>query len=91
MKLSPKQSEVLRLIKRYHRSHGHAPTLGEIAELQGVRIPTVYQHFLALIKKGALRRGEAGTSRTWVPTDFITHQEDKDGRTTGDGAGAEAV
>lgn len=53
---SPKQLEVLRLIKRFRRKHGYCPSMQEMGDLLGVSKVTIYQHVRALEQKGLLTR-----------------------------------
>jgi repressor LexA len=56
MNLTPKQLEVLRCIVRFRNKNGYSPTLAELAERLGVSKVTVFEHIVALEKKGAVRR-----------------------------------
>jgi len=53
---TPKQLEVLNLIKRYIAENGFAPTLHELSETLSVSTVTVFEHVRALERKGILRR-----------------------------------
>ncbi len=53
--LPTKQKEVLDFINKYHDSHGHGPTLDEIAVELKRTIPTIHQHVRALRTKGFLK------------------------------------
>ncbi len=54
--LTPRQLDVYDWIERYILEHGCGPTLGELAAGMGLRIPTVYEHVLGLVRKGALEK-----------------------------------
>ncbi len=53
---TPKQLEILKLLKRLQREHGYCPTLDELGEILGVTKVTVYQHVRALERKGFVTR-----------------------------------
>ena len=54
--LTPRQLEILTLIRDRRRSDGYSPTLQEIADDLGISKITVFEHVEALIKKGVLSR-----------------------------------
>jgi repressor LexA len=56
MNYTPKQLEILRLIKRSQQERGYSPTYAEIAKVMDVSPVTVFEHIAALEKKGAIRR-----------------------------------
>jgi repressor LexA len=56
MNLTPRQLEVLQLICEFRDAHGYAPTMAEMAGALSVSPVTVYEHVVALEKKGAIRR-----------------------------------
>ena len=56
MNLTPRQLEVLQHVVRFRNKNGYSPTLAELAEQLGVSKVTVFEHIVALEKKGALRR-----------------------------------
>lgn len=62
--LSPRQSQVLGLIERYWNQHGVSPSTGEMAVAIGLSRQTVYEHMLALERKGLITHIE-GQSRSW--------------------------
>lgn len=58
-----RQKQILEYLADYIKSHGHAPTLVEIAKKLGVRsLATVHEHLQTLEKKGVLKRS-SGISR----------------------------
>ena len=63
MNLTPKQLEVLELIRQCQNDHGYSPTMQELAEHIGVSKVTVFERVEALIRKGALTR-EANRARS---------------------------
>lgn len=56
MNLTPKQLQILKLIRDSRVRRGYSPTMQEIADELGVSKVTVFEHAEALIKKGALVR-----------------------------------
>lgn len=54
--LTPRQLEILTLIRDVRRSHGYSPTLQEIADELGISKITVFEHVEALIRKSMLTR-----------------------------------
>lgn len=55
-RLTPRQLEILTLIRDFQQRHGYSPTMQEIAEHLGVTKVTVFEHVETLIAKGLLRR-----------------------------------
>ena len=56
MNLTPKQLEVVELIRESRMINGYSPTMQELAEQLGVSKVTVFERIEALIRKGALTR-----------------------------------
>ncbi len=54
--LTPRQLEILTLIRDGRRSDGYSPTLQEIADELGISKITVFEHVEALLGKGLLSR-----------------------------------
>lgn len=54
--LTPRQLEILTLVRDGRRSHGYSPTLQEIADHLGISKITVFEHVEALLEKGLLTR-----------------------------------
>ncbi len=54
--LTPRQLEILVMIRDTRRSYGYSPTLQEIADQLGISKITVFEHVEALIDKGLLTR-----------------------------------
>jgi repressor LexA len=54
--MTPRQVEILVLIRDTRRSYGYSPTLQEIADELGISKVTVFEHIEALIAKGLLTR-----------------------------------
>jgi len=53
--LPDKQKNILNFINEYQKTHGHGPTLDEIANHFRRAVPTIHQHVQALRAKGYLR------------------------------------
>ncbi|MDP7006458.1 MAG: transcriptional repressor LexA [Phycisphaerales bacterium] len=70
MNLTPKQIEVLELIRQCQNDHGYSPTMQELAEQIGVSKVTVFERIEALIRKGALTR-EANRARSLSITEEL--------------------
>ena len=56
MNLTPKQLNIVQLIRDSRIARGYSPTLQELADELGVSKVTVFEHIEHLIKKGALNR-----------------------------------
>ncbi|MGD2111239.1 MAG: transcriptional repressor LexA [Phycisphaerae bacterium] len=54
--MTPRQVEILTLIRDSRRSFGYSPTLQEIADELGISKITVFEHVEGLIEKGMLTR-----------------------------------
>lgn len=57
-RLTPRQLELLRMIRDSRRQKGFSPTMQELADRLGVTKVTVFEHVGALEKKGLLRRAQ---------------------------------
>ncbi len=55
-RLTPRQLEILTLIRDTRRRLGYSPTMQELADELAVNKVTVFEHVGALVKKGLLRR-----------------------------------
>ncbi len=55
-RLTPRQLEILTIIRDVRRLDGYSPTLQEIADELGISKITVFEHVEALIEKGLLTR-----------------------------------
>ena len=55
-RLTPRQVEILTLIRDHQRNQGCSPTMQEIADRLGVTKVTVFEHVETLVAKGLLRR-----------------------------------
>ncbi len=56
VRLTPRQMEILTVIRDYQRKHGFSPTMQELADAFRVTKVTIFGHVEALIEKGLLRR-----------------------------------
>ncbi len=77
-RLTPRQVEILTLIREHQRNQGCSPTMQEIADRLGVTKVTVFEHIETLVAKGLLRRlaykarSLELTSRVELPEDRST-------------------
>jgi len=55
---------VLKFIRDYRRKHGYSPTMQEIGDHLRVSRVTVFEHIVALERKGLLRRGPRHSARS---------------------------
>ncbi|MEW6742027.1 MAG: transcriptional repressor LexA [Planctomycetota bacterium] len=63
LKMSRKQKEILESLRRFARERGYVPSIRELADQVKRSASTVYQHLMALKKKGYLRSD--GTAHSW--------------------------
>ena len=56
MNVTPRQMDILRLIRQHRLSRGFSPTMQELADRLGISKVTVFQHVEALEEKGLLQR-----------------------------------
>ena len=56
MNVTPRQMDILRLIRDYRLNRGFSPTMQELAEKLDISKVTVFQHVEALEEKGLLKR-----------------------------------
>ena len=56
MNVTPRQLEILRLIRDWRISRGFSPTMQELADRLGISKVTIFQHVEALEEKGLLKR-----------------------------------
>ena len=64
MTVTPRQMEILRLIRDWRRQRGFSPTMQEIGDLLGLSKVTVFEHVVALVEKGLLSRGAKHRARS---------------------------
>ncbi|MCG3138726.1 MAG: LexA repressor [Phycisphaerae bacterium] len=55
-RLTPRQLQIMTLLRDYQNENGYSPTMQEIADHLGVSKVTVFEHVETLIAKGLLRR-----------------------------------
>ncbi len=55
-RLTPRQIDILTLIRDHQRTNGYSPTLQELADRLGVTRVTIFEHVETLVAKGLLRR-----------------------------------
>lgn len=65
--LTPRQLEILTLIRDHRKTKGYSPTLQAIADVLGVSKITVFEHVEALVRKGLLIR-HRNRARSLEPT-----------------------
>lgn len=68
--LTPRQVQILTLIRDGRRRDGYSPTLQEIADELGISKITVFEHVESLIEKGLLTRNSA-RARSLEPTSLM--------------------
>lgn len=74
--VTPRQLEILRLIRDGRRQNGFSPTMQEIGDRLGLSKVTVFEHVEALIAKGLLHRGSQHKARSLrIADDFAFPDE----------------
>lgn len=63
MELTPRQADVLLLVRNHRHLHGYAPSIREMATSLGISRATIVSHIERLEKKGMIRRTK-GCHRT---------------------------
>jgi repressor LexA len=76
--LTPRQLQILRLIRQERLTNGYSPTMQEIGDALGLTKVTVFEHVGALQKKGLLTRGEKHTARSLQVSDDFVFPEDRE-------------
>ena len=61
--LTPRQAEVLDVIRDFLKEFGFAPTFDELSDRLGISKSSIHEHLQALEKKGAIRRADGGRAR----------------------------
>ena len=74
--LTPRQMEILRLIRNYRRHHGYSPTMQEIGDQLGLTKVTVFEHVGVLEGKGLLSRGAKHKARSLQVSKSFEFPED---------------
>lgn len=63
MDLTPRQADILLLVRNHRHLHGYPPSVKEMAQMLGVCRGTIMAHIERLVKKGLLKRSP-GRHRT---------------------------
>lgn len=71
MNLSPRQKQVLEVVKKWVAEKGETPTYQEIGAVLGITKCAVFEHVCALEMKGMVRRSQAARSLELVEQDPI--------------------
>ena len=74
--VSPRQYEILTIIRDTRRSHGYSPTLQEIADELGISKITVFEHVGGLIENGLLVR-QSNKARSLELTSSVRLPDDR--------------
>jgi repressor LexA len=75
--VTPRQLEILRLIRDWRRQHGFSPTMQEIGDRLHLSKVTVFEHVEALAAKGLLHRGPRHKARSLQIVDDFTFQDER--------------
>jgi repressor LexA len=75
--LTPRQLQILRLIRDYRRQNGYSPTMQEIGDELGLTKVTVFEHVGALEEKSLLVRGPKHKARSLRVSDSYVFPEDE--------------
>jgi repressor LexA len=74
--VTPRQLEILRIIRDWRRQHGFSPTMQEIGDRLHLSKVTVFEHVEALAAKGLLARGPRHKARSLqIADDFAFADE----------------
>ena len=74
--VTPRQYEILTIIRDTRRSHGYSPTLQEIADELGISKITVFEHVGGLIENGLLVR-QSNKARSLELTSSVRLPDDR--------------
>jgi repressor LexA len=74
--VTPRQLEILRLIRDWRRQHGFSPTMQEIGDRLHLSKVTVFEHVEALEAKGVLTRGPRHKARSLRIADDFTFADE---------------
>ncbi len=77
MNVTPRQLEILTLIRDFRSNRGFSPTMQELADRLGVSKVTVFQHLDALVEKGLIQKSRH-RARSLVLTNRVKFQEQHD-------------
>ena len=78
MNVTPRQLEILRLIRDSRSNRGYSPTMQELADRLGVSKVTVFQHIEALAEKGLIRKSRH-RARSLALTERVEFQDQHSG------------
>ncbi len=74
--VTPRQFEILTIIRDTRRSHGYSPTLQEIADELGISKITVFEHVEGLLENGLLVR-QSNKARSLELTSLVRLPDDR--------------
>ena len=74
--VTPRQLEIVRIIRDWRRQHGFSPTMQEIGDRLGLSKVTVFEHVEALVAKGLLHRGSQHKARSLRIADDCTFPDE---------------
>ena len=77
MNVTPRQLDILRLIRDFRSNRGFSPTMQELADRLGVSKVTVFQHLEALVEKGLIRKSRH-KARSLALTNRVEFQDQHD-------------
>jgi len=75
--VTPRQLEILRLIRDWRRQHGFSPTMQEIGDRLHLSKVTVFEHVAALAGKGLLHRGPRHKARSLQVADDVSFPDER--------------
>jgi repressor LexA len=75
--VTPRQLEILRLIRDWRRQHGFSPTMQEIGDRLHLSKVTVFEHVEALAAKGLLHRGPRHKARSLQIADDFAFEDER--------------
>ena len=75
--VTPRQLEILRLIRDWRRQHGFSPTMQEIGDRLHLSKVTVFEHVEALAAKGLLHRGPRHKARSLQIVDDFAFEDER--------------
>jgi repressor LexA len=75
--LTPRQMEILTLVRDYDRRHGYSPTMQEIGDHLHLTKVTAFEHVRALERKGYLTRGRKHSARSLRISNDVEMPEDR--------------
>ncbi len=78
--LTPKQMEVLMMVRQFQLTRGYSPTMQELSDELGISKVTAFERVEALIKKGALLRRPNKARSLELNPDFTLLNEERQTR-----------